>query len=243
MARLSFDQVTVKFPIYNNRGLSLRNQLVRIATGGRIETEAGHVTMVTALRDVSFDLRDGESIGLIGHNGSGKTTMLRTMAGIYLPTSGSVVRQGRTATIFEIGAGMEPELTGRENIVRMGVMLGLEPAEARMNIPDIVEFTELGDFIDLPVRTYSSGMTMRLMFAIATSTKPEILLIDEMFSTGDESFRNKAENRMKSLLNIARIVVFASHSPDLVRRFCKRVYRLEHGILLDEGAIDRGGAF
>ncbi len=235
MAKLEFKDVSIQYPIYNSRGMSLRNQILRLGTGGKIEAEAGHINLVTALKDVSFQLGDGDSIGLIGHNGSGKTTLLRAMAGIYSPTSGRVTREGSLATVFEIGAGMDPELSGYDNIVRMGLMLGMTPSQAAERVPDIEEFTELGDFLQLPVRTYSSGMTMRLMFAMATSVKPEILLIDEMFGTGDAAFQEKAHLRMKSLINSSKIFVFASHSHELLREYCKRIFFLDHGELKEVG--------
>jgi len=235
MAKLEFRNVTVQYPIYSSRGMSLRNQLLRISTGGRIEAEAGKIQMVTALKDVSFCLNDGDSIGLIGHNGAGKTTLLRTMAGIYTPISGEVICQGSLATVFEIGAGMDAELSGYENIIRMGLLMGMTPEEAESKIPDIEEFTELGNFLQLPVRTYSSGMTMRLMFAMATSIQPEILLIDEMFGTGDSEFQHKAHDRMKSLISSSKIFVFASHSHQLLREYCQRIFLLEHGTLREVG--------
>jgi len=233
MARLVFENVTVQYPLYNSRGMSLRNQLMRLGTGGCIEMEAGHVSLVTALKGVSFELNDGDTVGLLGHNGAGKTTLLRAMAGIYPPTDGRVLREGTLATVFEIGAGMDHELSGYENIVRMGLMMGMSPAEAHAVIPEIEDFTELGDFLALPVRTYSSGMVMRLMFAVATSTKPEILLVDEMFGTGDSAFQEKARARMRSLIASARIFVFATHSPELMNEFCARKLRLEHGSLVE----------
>lgn len=235
MARLAFENVTIQYPIYNSRGMSLRNQILRWSTGGKIESEAGHIKLVTALRDVSFELADDDSVGLIGHNGSGKTTLLRAMAGVYKPVSGKVVREGRLATVFEIGAGMDPELSGYDNIVRMGLMMGMTPTQARGCIPNIEEFTELGDFLQLPVRTYSSGMTMRLMFAMATSVEPEILLVDEMFGTGDAGFQEKARARMKYLISSSKIFVFASHSYDLLREYCNRIFLLDHGTLREVG--------
>ncbi len=231
MARLQFKKVTVQYPIYSGRSMSLRNQILRLGTGGKIEAEAGHINLVTALKDISIDLRDGDTVGLVGHNGAGKTTLLRAMAGIYTPIAGEVVREGSLATVFEIGAGMDPEHSGYENIIRMGLMMGMTAAEARSKIADIEDFTELGDFLQLPVRTYSSGMTMRLMFAVATSVQPEILLIDEMFGTGDAAFQEKARARMKALINSTKIFVFASHSHELLREYCKRIFRLEHGAL------------
>lgn len=215
--------------------MSLRNHLLRIGTGGKIEAEAGHINVVTALKNVSFELSDGDSVGLIGHNGSGKTTLLRSMAGVYAPVTGRVIREGCLATVFEIGAGMDPELSGYDNIVRMGLMMGMGPTEAKGRIPDIEMFTELGDFLQLPVRTYSSGMVMRLMFAMATSVEPEILLIDEMFGTGDTAFQEKAHARMKALIGSSKIFVFASHSHQLLREYCQRIFLLDHGIVREVG--------
>lgn len=243
MALLKFDNVTVQYPIYNSRSMSLRNQLVRISTGGRIENEAGHVQLVTALKEVSFELRDGDAVGLVGHNGAGKSTLLRTMAGVYHAVGGSVLRQGRVATVLELGAGMDPELSGYENIIRMGILMGLSMADIRNKTKDIEEFTQLGDFLQLPVRTYSSGMATRLMFAVATSTEPDILLVDEVFGTGDAEFQVKAKARMEELIKSVGIFVFASHNNELIRQYCNRVFRLEHGRLVevDLGVIESNG--
>lgn len=220
--------------------MSLRSQLLRLSTGGRIEAEAGNIKLVTALHDVSFELKDGDSVGLIGHNGAGKTTLLRTMAGIYTPVKGKIIREGSLATVFEIGAGLEQELSGYDNIFRMGLMMGMTLSEVRAKIPEIEDFTELGDFLRLPIRTYSSGMTMRLMFAVATSIQPEILLIDEMFGTGDAAFQKKAYLRMKTLINTSKIFVFASHSHEQISKYCERVFFLEHGNLVEMGSEDFG---
>lgn len=229
MAILKFDKVTVQYPIYNNHGLSLRNQLVRISTGGRIESEAGRIQLVTALRDISFTLQDGDAVGLIGHNGAGKSTLLRTMAGVYHPVSGEITRQGKVATVLEMGAGMDPELTGYENIIRMGILLGLSMAEIRGKTQWLEDFTQLGEFLQLPVRTYSSGMATRLMFAVATAIQPDILLVDEIFGMGDAEFQVKAKQRMESLIKSVGIFVFASHNNELIRQYCNRFFKLEHG--------------
>lgn len=233
MAQIIFDQVTLQYPIFDSHGMSLRSQLARVATGGLIERDAGNVTVVTALKDVSFTLRDGDAVGLIGHNGAGKTTLLRTMAGIYPPSSGKVVRDGSIATVLELGAGLDPELTGYDNILNLSLMMGMSLAKARALVPEIEEFTELGNFLALPVRTYSSGMTMRLMFAVATAVTPEILLLDEMFSTGDAGFKEKSEARISRMINSARIFVFASHDPALLEKYCNRIFVLEHGQLTE----------
>ena len=237
MAEIVFDDVTLKYPIFNSRGMSIRNHLVRIATGGVIESQAGHTTVITALSNVSFRLQEGDAVGLIGGNGAGKSTLLRTMAGIYQPSSGQIRRQGKIATVFDIGAGLEPELSGYDNIINLGMMMGLNYAKARMLTPDIEEFTGLGDFLQLPVRTYSSGMTMRLMFAVATAIAPEILLLDEMFSTGDADFQEKSHDRIQKIISSAKIFVFASHNHEMIKKYCNKIFLLEHGslrILLDE---------
>lgn len=230
MAKIEFDNVSLRYPIYGSHGMSLRSHLMRVATGGNIEQDS-RTTVITALKNVSFTLNDGDAVGLIGHNGAGKSTMLRTMAGIYPPSSGRVIRQGKTATVFEIGAGLDHELSGYDNIVHLGMMMGLSYSEAKALTPDIEDFTELGDFLQLPIRTYSSGMTMRLMFAVATAVTPEILLLDEMFSTGDAGFREKSQTRIHKIINAAKIFVFASHEMALIKKYCNRVFQLEHGQL------------
>jgi len=234
MAHLVFDHVTLQYPIYSAGSMSLRNQLVRVGTGGKLSKDSGNVVTITALDNVSFELKDGDSVGLIGHNGAGKSTLLRAMAGIYQPAKGKIIKQGKVGTIFEIGAGMDPELTGYENIFRMGMLLGLKKKEIVGMIPEIESFTDLGNFLAMPIRTYSSGMTMRLMFAVATAVQPEILLLDEMFGTGDAEFQERAEERMTKFINGAKIFVFASHSTDLVRKYCKRIFKLEHGTVVEE---------
>lgn len=238
MSYLEFDRVTVQYPVYNSRSTSLRNQLVRISTGGKIENEAGQIQIVTALKNVSFGLKDGDAVGLIGHNGAGKSTLLRTMAGIYHPISGVVRRDGRVATMLEMGAGMDPELSGYENITRMSLLMGASASEVSKRIPDIEQFTQLGEFLNLPVRTYSAGMATRLMFAVATSTQPDILLVDEIFGTGDAEFQLKARERMESLIRAVKIFVFASHNQELVHRYCNRFFKLEHGVLSEVGIAE-----
>ena len=229
MANVNFENVSVRYPIYNAKSMSLRNQLVRIGTGGRLSKETTDIITITALDSVSFELKKGDAIGLVGHNGAGKTTLLRTIAGIYTPSSGNITRLGRVSTIIELGAGMDNELSGYENIYRMGMLLGASRNEMNSKIDSIADFAELGDFLAIPVRTYSTGMLMRLMFAVGTSIEPEILLIDEMFSTGDANFQEKAHARMESLINSAEIFVFASHSPELIQKHCNKIFTLNHG--------------
>jgi len=239
---LAFHNVTVQYPIYNSRSMSLRNHLVRISTGGKIESEAGHIQIVTALRDVSFTINEGDAVGLVGHNGAGKSTMLRTMAGVYTPVAGEIERQGRLSAMLDIGMGMDAELSGYENITRMLRLMGLKKKEIPAHLKEIETFTQLGSFLELPVRTYSSGMATRLMFAVATTTKPDILLVDEVFGTGDAEFQANAKKRMEDLIRSVGIFVFASHSSDLVKQYCNRFFFLEHGSLREISRDEVPGA-
>ena len=193
------------------------------------------------LQDVSLTVGQGEVVVVIGPSGSGKSTLLRTMAGVYIPALGTIKRQGRVATVLELGTGMDPELSGYENITRMSMLLGVSKKKIEENAKEIADFTQLGDFLELPVRTYSSGMATRLMFAVATSTKPDILLVDEIFGTGDAEFQAQAKKRMEDLIRSVGIFVFASHSNDLVKTYCSRFFFLEHGVLkeIEKSDVDR----
>jgi ABC-type polysaccharide/polyol phosphate transport system ATPase subunit len=233
MAHIIFDNVTVKYPVYNAGNLTLKKKLVNISTGGILSKNDNKSVTITALDKVNFSLKDGDSVGLVGHNGAGKTTLLRTIAGIYSPITGNIQRQGKIATIIELGAGLDSELSGYDNIYRLGYLLGMSRAEVSNIIPSIEDFTELGSFLQAPVRTYSSGMLMRLMFAVSTETQPEILLVDEMFGTGDKEFQEKARKRMEDLISSAKIFVFASHSDDLIKKFCNRVFEISHGTVTE----------
>ena len=233
MAKIQFEEVTLQYLIYNSPSMSLRNQFMHISTGGRLSKESKDILAITALDKVSFEFNDGDSIGIIGHNGAGKTTLLRTIAGLLYPISGKITREGKITTILELGAGLDLELTGYENIFRMGLLLGLSKTEIESMITEIEEFTELGDFLLAPVRTYSSGMQMRLMFAVATSANPEILLVDEMFSTGDINFQKKADKKMQSIIENAKIVIFSSHDFGLLKRICKKIYKMHQGTIAE----------
>ena len=230
MAHIIFDQVTLKYPIYNVGTMSLKKAILDIGTGGKLSKDS-KLVKITALENVSFKLNDGDSVGLVGHNGAGKTTLLRTMAGIFTPISGTISKVGKTSTIIELGAGLDSELSGYENVFRMGLLLGMSRTHIQDLLPSIEDFTELGAFLEAPVRTYSSGMLMRLMFAVSTANKPEILLVDEMFGAGDKSFQDKAKARMENIISASKIFVFASHSDELIQKFCNRVFEISHGTL------------
>lgn len=223
--------MTLKYPIYNSSSMSLKKKLVDVGTGGHLSKNSENILTITALENVSFKLSDGDAVGLIGHNGAGKTTLLRAIAGIYTPITGTISRSGKIATIIELGAGLDSELTGYENIYRMGLLFGMSKIQIQKLMPSIEEFTELGNFLEAPVRTYSSGMLMRLMFAVSTANEPEILLVDEMFGTGDTRFQEKAQARMENIISSSKIFVFASHSNALIEKFCNRVFEIKHGFI------------
>ena len=238
MARLELKDVSVRYPIYNAGAMSLRQRLVQVGTGGRIGSGHHQLVTVQALANVSLTLRDGDAAAIVGHNGAGKSTLLRTMAGIYMPDSGTVIAEGEIGTVFELGAGMDPELSGYENIIRVLMLTGRSFDQAKAATPAVEEFSELGDFLSLPVRTYSSGMTMRLMFATATAVQPSILLLDEMFSTGDAEFQSRAKEKLHQWIATSEIVVFASHDHGLLKKLCNRFFRLSHGDLVEISASD-----
>lgn len=238
MALMQLSHVTLDYEVLSHSARRLSRQLIRVATGGRLDrAESGKVT-VRALDSVSATFVDGDRIGLVGHNGSGKTTLLRLLAGIYSPSHGSLEVQGQVGSLIDIGLGMSAEATGRENIYLRGALQGLRRNRISQLVPEIIEFAELGDFIDLPMRTYSTGMLLRLAFAVATALAPQILLMDEWLSVGDESFQSKAEARLTDIVERTSILVVATHSEKLIRDQCNRVIHLEHGKVIADGTPD-----
>jgi len=238
MASIHARNVSIIFPLYGGGSRSLKKTLANLGSGGRISEDASHRVIVHALRDVSFSVQHGDRIGLIGPNGAGKSTLLRVLAGIYEPTGGSVRCDGQVVPLFNPSLGMEPEATGHQNIRLRGLLLGLRPQEIEAKRTEIGAFTELGNYLDMPVRTYSSGMALRLAFAISTCFVPEILLLDEWIGAGDAHFVEKAERRMQEVVAQSSIVVIASHSNDLIRRFCNKALYIEAGRVKAEGSVD-----
>lgn len=238
MARIQLTNACVEFPVFGAHAVSLKQTLAAAATGGRIGSETG-VTVIQALRDVSLDLRDGDHLGVMGHNGAGKSTLLRTLAGAYPPTRGTYAREGRIASLIDPMLGIEFDATGYENITLRGLMMGLRSGEIKQLTPDIAEFSGLGDYLDMPVRTYSTGMMMRLGFSIATAVRADILLMDEWLSVGDAEFQHQAEERLRYIVNNTGILVLASHSAQLLARECSQIVELSHGVL---GTCDRKSA-
>lgn len=238
MASIAADNVSVEFPLYGGGSRSLKKTLMYLGSGGRIGRDASDRVCVEALHDVSLIIEHGDRLGLIGPNGAGKTTLLRVLAGIYEPTRGIVHHTGHVVPLFNPALGMDPEATGYENITLRGMLLGLDPLEIRERTEEIAAFTELGDYLAMPVRTYSTGMMLRLAFAISTSIQPEILLLDEWIGAGDAHFLSKAEQRMNAVIDSSSILVIASHSEGLIKRLCTKAAFLEGGRVKASGSVD-----
>jgi lipopolysaccharide transport system ATP-binding protein len=229
MAKIIASNVCVDFPIYGIRSRSLKTSVLKSTVGGNLGNSLDDKVVVKALKNLSFELNDGDRVGLIGHNGSGKSTLLRVMAGLYEPTSGSILIKGKVTSMLNIFLGMDPEASGLENIRLRSMIMGIGPQKIKSKIDEIVDFSGLGNFVDLPMRTYSSGMAMRLAFAVATGFDAEIILMDEWLSAGDAEFVDTAKKRLDSLVSKANIVVIASHDMNLINLQCHKIFRMEHG--------------
>ena len=195
-----------------------------------------------ALNDIDFDIEEGTTVGILGHNGSGKSTLLKCVAGILQPNTGEIVTRGRLAALLELGAGFNHELTGRENVFMNASILGLSKKDTELIFDEIVAFSELERFIDMQVRHYSSGMYVRLGFAVAVNVEPDILLVDEVLAVGDEAFQRKCVERVKKFQGEGRTTLFVTHAADMVRQICDRAIVLDHGKMVADAAARRGGA-
>ena len=239
MAQIVLDNVVAEFPVYGSQP-SLRNALFGKVVGGvmRRQINDGNRVVVRALENVSLTIRHGDQLGIIGHNGAGKSTLLRVFAGIYQPSIGTVSIEGRVSPLFSTSPGLDHDDTGYENIVTCGLLLGMSRAEIERKMPEIEAFSELSDYLALPTRTYSTGMLVRLGFAIATAIDPEILLLDEELGTGDARFAARAAKRVEALIGRSSIMVLASHSDNLIRRMCNRTILLDHGRVVLDGPTE-----
>ena len=235
---LEAENLSVFFPLYHGNSRSLKKTVFAAATG-RLGRDAYRRPGVQALRDISFTLRSGDRLGLIGPNGAGKTTLLRTLAGIYEPVVGRVMIEGSLNALLDPNLGMNLELTGRENIVLRGLYNGLPSSVLPQLEEDVHRFAELGDFIDLPVRIYSSGMVVRLGFALATAIRPQILLMDEWFLAGDAAFLERARGRLEDMVRGAEILVLSTHSLSAVETWCTRVLWIDQGRVIDDGPTEQ----
>jgi ABC-type polysaccharide/polyol phosphate transport system ATPase subunit len=240
MAKVILENVRVDFPIYGAHQRSLRTAIVQRATGGLIHREGRHKerVVVRALSDVSLRLEEGDRLGLIGHNGSGKSTLLKVIAGIYEPIVGTRMVEGRVTPLFDMMPGLDPEDSGYENILTSGMLLGMSRDQVERKIPEIEKFSELGEYLALPMRTYSAGMTMRLGFALVTALEPGVLLMDEGFGTTDLRFTERAAQRMNEFIGRSRIVVLATHSDGMIKSMCNKAALMHEGQLGTVGLVD-----
>jgi lipopolysaccharide transport system ATP-binding protein len=229
MAKISLKSASVDIPIFNANGRSLTSRILEVATGGRLDADPDGKVIVRALSGVSIELGDGDRVGLVGHNGAGKSTLLRVLSGVYVPTGGTALIDGFVGSLIDVSLGLNHEASGRENIFLRGMLLGLSKSEITEKFQEIIDFSELGEFIEMPMRTYSSGMQLRLAFAVSTVIRPEILLMDEWLSVGDEGFKAKASERLTTVVDASKILVLASHSRELLEKVTNKVLWLEHG--------------
>jgi lipopolysaccharide transport system ATP-binding protein len=237
MARLTLKDVSISFPLYHGESRSLKKTMFAAASG-RLGQDRRHRLVVEALRNISFTLTSGDRLGFIGSNGAGKTTLLRTMAGIYEPFVGEISIEGAVTALLDAGQGMNAEMTGRENIRLRGLFNGLNAAQIVELEANVAAFAELDHFLELPVRTYSSGMIIRLGFALATAIKPQILLMDEWILAGDAAFMDKAKHRLETMVRGAEILVLSSHSADIIMQWCNRVIWMDRGKIKADGTPD-----
>lgn len=229
---IEVSNVSVSFEMANDKVSSIKEYFVRRIKGQLIKNK------FHALTDVSFDVMRGEVVGLIGHNGAGKSTMLKVISGILKPSSGSVVVRGNVVPMLELGSGFDFDLSGRENIYLNGAILGYSEDFIKSKYDDIVDFSELEDFMNVPLRNYSSGMIMRLAFSIATIVQPDILIVDEILAVGDADFQKKSKERMLEMMGGGTTVLFVSHNIDQIREMCNRVVWIEKGRLIMKGDSD-----
>lgn len=238
MAFIRLRDVAVEFPIYNGGSRSLKKLLLHATTKGNIGKDARDRITVAALAGVNLDIRHGDRLALIGANGAGKSTLLKVLAGVYEPTCGQVHASGRVSALLTASVGLNADATGRENIVMRGMFMNIHPREMRARVDEVAEFTELGYYIDMPVRTYSAGMLIRLCFAAATAFPPEILLMDEWLSAGDAGFLAKARKRMTDFVAGSSILVLASHTLPLLQEWCNRAVLLDQGRIVASGSVE-----
>jgi ABC-2 type transport system ATP-binding protein len=238
MVSIDVRDACVDFPIFDAKTRSLKKAVLGTVgrAGGTIETDS-KVPIIEALRDINLSLRHGDRVGLVGHNGAGKSTLLRLLAGIYEPTRGTAIVSGRVAPIFDLGVGLDPEISGYENIIIRGLFLGMSRKQMEARTDEIAEFTELGDYLEMPLRTYSTGMRVRLALGVVTSLHPEILLLDEGIGAVDAAFLERARDRLNELVKRSGLLVFASHSDAFLMELCDTAIWMDKGHIREQGDL------
>jgi len=237
LAHFKLTHVSLEFPIYRGSSRSLKKSLIATTMRSNLARDSADRINVRALDGVSLEIADGERVGLIGSNGAGKTTLLKVLGGIYEPTSGTVSSSGDITALITSDFGLDPDSTGRENIILRGMYMGIHPRDMRNRVEEVARFTELDHYLEMPVRTYSAGMMMRLSFAVSTCVQREILLLDEWLAAGDAGFLEKAHWRMENFVRGSSIVILASHSASLLKQWCTRGILLDHGRVTADGHI------
>lgn len=239
MPSINLENVSLTFPIYDSDSRSLTRSVSRVVpVGGVIKREKGKRTSILALDSITASFQNGDRVALLGHNGAGKTSLLKLLAGFYEPTSGTLKREGKVSALLNLMAGLDVNMNGYENILLCGMLYGLSRQQVESRISEIAEFSELGAYLDMPVRLYSSGMVLRLAFSICTSIDCEILLLDEWVGAGDEGFIQKTKERLSDMIFKSTIMVFATHNPEAARMLCNKGIYLEHGRLLKYGDVE-----
>lgn len=234
-AKISVKDASIDFPIYNGLNKSIKNSIINATVGGYIKKNYNtNVITVNALKNINLKISKGDRVGVLGSNGSGKTTLLRMLSGIYFPTQGNIHIEGDICSLININLGIDAEATGRENIKFRAAMMGLKAEKLKEIQKDIIEFSGLGEYIELPYRTYSSGMQMRLLFSISTCVNPTILIMDEWLSVGDADFSSRAEQKLNELIDVTDILIIASHSEELLKKICNRFIFLENGEIIKD---------
>jgi ABC-2 type transport system ATP-binding protein len=239
MASILLENLTVEFPIYHLNARSIKKEFLRLTTGGKLSSD-NKIVVVKALDNISLHIQHGDRVGLLGHNGAGKSTLLRVFARIYEPSYGYLHIDGKVSPLLDLMLGVNAESTGYENIITRGLLLGLTRPQIMQKMDEIAEFTGLGDYLSMPIRTYSSGMSLRLAFAVATSITPEILILDEVVGAGDANFIEKAAQKMEALITRASIVILASHSQEILRKTCNKLLVMEAGKVKFFGPTEQG---
>ena len=225
------DNISLDLPVYGLSNQVFKKELVRFATGGVFFKSKQKTVVIKALDGISLTINSGMRVGVIGHNGSGKSTLLRVIAGIYTPTKGSIQIKGKVSPLLDLMCGIDLDISGKDNVISRGMILGHSKKEILINLEALIKMTGLGSFIELPVRTYSAGMQVRLAFAVSVMFDPEILIIDEIFGAGDHNFAKESHNRVVELIHKSKIFVLASHNEEHLRTYCTHLLWLDKGLV------------